>query len=382
MEMSIWNSSETPTNKATLKTYSRFEGFENSTSKVFKSLALGILMLMSLIGNSLVIASVVKNCNKRMRTVSNLLIVNTSLSYLLITVVNMPDLIYNINSTQDTQAFLIGGTIGSHLCRLKTFAPFLSVTLATQSFAILAVDRFIAVFYPLRRITHKTAYILISLTWLTSFAFGGVYLYGSVLLTLPKKGVVCAMNIKKAFHGLRGLVTFVWIEFSIFYIFPLVLASVLYTATIIRLWKPKIKRKIRGPFAIRFYDNTNKNAIKMLATVLILFAVAWLPLWIYTVICRGNLRNFLGHPICKSRLFVFLIYFMGYSHGALAPYIYPIFSQNFRAGFKNCFSCSKCCNSDDRRIDKSILEMKTLPSKTGRSERGLTNIAIDFLKNE
>lgn len=377
--MSFSNSTELQNNSSTptIKTYLNYEGDESSTWKLLKSVALGILTLMSLVGNSLVVGSVVRNCNKRMRTVSNLLIVNTSLSYLLITVVNMPEFIYNINSTKP---FLIAGEVGSHLCRLKNFAPFLSVSLATQSFAILAVDRFIAVFYPLRRITHKTAYVLIALTWVTSFAFGWVYLHGSGLITLPKVGIMCGINIRKSFNDLRGLVTYVWVEFSFFFVFPLVLSSGLYTATIIRLWRPKISRTTRGPFTVRFSDNTNKNAIKMLITVLILFSIAWLPLWVYTVICRGNFSNFLGHPLCKSRLFMFLIYFIGYSQGALAPYIYPIFSQNFRMGFKDCFSFLKRCKCDMETNNRaSVMEMRTIPTKNGMSDgRGLPNLSFNL----
>ncbi|XP_031559497.1 neuropeptide FF receptor 2-like [Actinia tenebrosa] len=378
--MSFLNSTEIQNNSSTpIKTYSSYEGDESLTWKLLKSVALGVLILMSLVGNSLVVGSVVRNCNKRMRTVSNLLIVNTSLSYLLITVVNMPELIYRINATKP---LLIAGEVGSHLCRLKNFAPFLSVSLATQSFAILAVDRFIAVFYPLRRINHKTAYVLIALTWVTSFAFGWVYIYGSALITFPKIGIVCAINIRKSFNSLRGLVTYVWVEFSFFYMVPLVLASGLYTSTIIRLWRPKINRKTRGPFAVRFSGNTNKNAIKMLITVLILFSIAWLPLWVYTVTCRGNFTNFLGHPICKSGLFIFLIYFIGYSQGALAPFIYPIFSQNFRMGFKDCLSFLKRCTNRHVNNGASVLEMRTLPTKTGHGKcdsRGVTNLSMDLM---
>lgn len=217
------------------------KGMETMSSKVAKSVGLGVLFAMSLIGNCLIIVCVIKNVNKRMRTVSNLLIVNTSIAYLLITIVNIPDLIYNINTPPTTSMF--EGPLGSHLCRLKSFAPFLSVTLSTQSFAILAVDRFIAVFYPLRRITHKVAYFLIILTWLNSFVFGGVYLYGSVTIPHPSTGaIVCVMHILKTFKGIEGLVAFVWTEFAVFYAFPLLIAGVLYTATIVRLKYNKLCR--------------------------------------------------------------------------------------------------------------------------------------------
>lgn len=361
-----------------------FEGVESKSSKVTKSLGLGVLFVVSVIGNALIIACVVKNVNKRMRTVSNLLIVNTSIAYLLITIVNIPDLIYNINTPPTTSIF--EGNLGPHLCRLKSFAPFLSVTLSTQSFAILAIDRFIAVFYPLRRITHKVAYVLIALTWINSFIFGGVYLYGSVTIRHPSTGMItCVMHVQKTFKGLPGLVIFVWTEFTVFYAFPLLIAGVLCVATIVRLWKSQISRgnNERGPMRMhtRYSDTTNKNAIKMLTTVLVLFALAWLPLWIYTVICRGNSKAFFKHPICRSRTFVFLIYFIGYSHGAVAPFIYPIFSQNFKAGFKNICCCAWLrwfWNANIVPINSIRNSLELKPFSSQRDNLAVTAVSINY----
>lgn len=371
----------TPT--SSIKLVGSLDGVESFTSKITKSLALGLLMLMSVSGNSLVITCVIRNVNKRMRTVSNLLIVNTSIAYLLIAVINVPELIFAINVSDNISIF--GGTLGLHVCRMKIFVPFLSVTLSTQSFGILAVDRFIAVFYPFRRISHKLAYIFIIVTWFNSFVFGGVYLYGSFTAVHPDTGnIVCFMQVDRTFHGIQGLVTFVWIEFAVFYVFPLFTAGVLYTATILRLWKPKILRTTARPghFVIRYSDTTNKNAIKMLVTVFVLFAVAWLPLWIYTAICRGNPKAFLKHPICRSRVFVFLKYFIGYFHGAIAPFVYPIFSQNFREGFKACLPClSFLWTQESVAINvahnTSPLELKSLSSNTKETSK-VTALSINW----
>lgn len=62
-------------------------------STVFKVLALVIVIILSLVGNFLTIGSIYQNVNKRMRTLSNYLIVNLSTADLLITICNMPRMI-------------------------------------------------------------------------------------------------------------------------------------------------------------------------------------------------------------------------------------------------------------------------------------------------
>lgn len=59
---------------------------EPLASTVFKVLALAIVIILSLVGNFLTISSVYQNMNRRMRTLSNYLIVNLSVADLLVTV--------------------------------------------------------------------------------------------------------------------------------------------------------------------------------------------------------------------------------------------------------------------------------------------------------
>ncbi|EDO43128.1 predicted protein [Nematostella vectensis] len=309
---------------------------ESFFARVAKTLALCVVLVVSLVGNILIIVSVSKNTNGRMRTVSNLLIANTSVAYLLITTVNIPGKIAEIN----TVGFPIGGTLGDLVCALRNSVPFLTVSSSTQSFVILAIDRFVAVYFPLRRISHQSAYILIGITWLTTLIFGGVYAYGSFVHETDDIRL-CMIHVSRTFGDLRGLVAYVWVEFTVFSIVPIVLAVSLYTATILKLWRRTTPGRYGLPTPTSYSEKANRSAVKMLTIVLVTFAVPRIPYWVFVIECRGTYEHFLGHSFCSSETFHYVDTFLGYSSCALVPYIYPFYSQNFRAGFKDILR-SRC----------------------------------------
>lgn len=99
-----------------------------------------------------------------MRTVSNYLIVNLSMADQLITVCNMPRAI---------SVVLVGyqwpmdGTLWLLVCKITSAVPHISVLVSTLCFAFIALDRFLAVFSPLRRpMPGKIMAGIIAFTWI------------------------------------------------------------------------------------------------------------------------------------------------------------------------------------------------------------------------
>ena len=113
---------------------------------------------------SMTIGSVYHNVNRRMRTVSNYLIVNLSMADLLITVCNMPRMISIVLVGFEWPT---GGTFGLLLCKINSSVPFLSLLVPTLTFAFIALDRFLTVFVPLRRpITRRVTAGIIAFSWI------------------------------------------------------------------------------------------------------------------------------------------------------------------------------------------------------------------------
>ena len=116
------------------------------------------IFLLSLFGNSLVIAVVCRNINKKMRTTMNLFVVNMAASDLLTTVLVIP---------VDIGTFAKGkwpihhnSTAGLVLCKTRTTVWYLSTGVSLLSLVAISVDRFWAVFFSNIQVTDnaKTYY--------------------------------------------------------------------------------------------------------------------------------------------------------------------------------------------------------------------------------
>ena len=142
---------------------------EGDFQKGIKITAFVFLMLLSVLGNALLIAVVYKNANQRMRTPSNYFIFNMACADVLLTVYAVPD---SIVDTAYSHQWLITGVAGELLCRLSQFIGQMSVLVSTASLLVTALDRFFLVFYPLKRIiTIRIARFLIGVIWIFAVGF-------------------------------------------------------------------------------------------------------------------------------------------------------------------------------------------------------------------
>lgn len=301
-----------------------------------------VLILLSLIGNSFVIATVVRNTNKRMRTVSNIFIVNLSIADILVTLVNMPG---KISQIYIGRIWLLGNSTGFViLCKIMNFLPFLAVFVSTQSFAVLALDRFVAVYLPVRKpITAKVAYLLVAFNWVFAMAFFYVYFHSASIWTHGSTSY-CYVNANVVFGSVENLKKFVWVEFTVVTILPLTISFVLYTATMIKLWK----RKIPGSNVTAnasYTDRVNRRVLKMLITVFLAFFFCWLPTWVWIITCVRIEKSSSLPELCSSKSFSVTRFLIAYSNSAITPYIYLIFSENYRKGFKDVLIAITCCSS-------------------------------------
>lgn len=345
---------------------------KNVSYQVLQTLSYSILIILSLIGNSLVIATVIRNTNKRMRSVSNILIVNLSIADLLITLVNMPSKIAQIFIGYE---WLVDGTFGLVLCKFMNLVPFLAVCVSTQSFSVLALDRFVAVYLPVKRpITTKVAYVLIALVWISSVGFYYVYCHSARILYYANH-TYCHIDAKVVFGSSRNFKVFVWVEFIVVILIPLIVAFVFYAATMARLWKRRIPG-VSTQTNVSYTERVNRKVLKMLVTVYLVFLFCWLPSWIWIITCV-RLKPTLGQPsFCSSSDFRIFRFIVAYSNSAITPFVYLMFSENYREGFREIIAKIVCCPSvrammlRNNRIRPSFSITYNLQDKTGVSITG------------
>ena len=328
---------------------------ENNSAieKGFKAMAYGVIVVFSIVGNSLIIAAFKLNINGKLRTVNNMFIVSMAAGDLLLTLGSTPERITRIFVNGQ---WIIEGHLGIFLCKTTNYLEKLCMNVSIIHLAMVAIDRFLAVFYPRRKIiTAKRARKIIIMAWLASAAYCVPLFYYANLL--EKNG--------NQFCKTRHF----FINWRIWYLFfltllvlTLLLVVALYAAITIRLWRGKAPR-MRISFRSRNSARLNRRILKMVAMIVFAFYCCFLPYWIGWVFC-----SYYSNDIICSEKYVFIVIFLLYANSAFNPAIYSFFNDNFRVGFRFIFNklCKCCCSRRRLYFQRETNEVFVI-GKNGRS---------------
>ena len=276
-----------------------------------------VIMCVSVVGNSLVVAVVYRNENKRMRTTTNYFIVNMSCSDLFRTVFNIPLTIARLNSEHNV---LLGETLGNILCKLSELLFFLSIFVSLLSLGVITVDRFLFVFYPYKTfITAKRARILIGTMWLIGIIFTAPL---AAKGTIHEYRHVKVCTIKTSTNPTQA---YIITCSTVFVVLPLATMVVLYSSVVVKLFQQKITGE-NSNVNREHLNKRNKKVLVMLVTIVILALVCWLPYWLAELDCILPSE----FASCKSVLYLQVLSF---ANCALNPCVYAIFNERFRDGF-------------------------------------------------
>ena len=151
--------------------------------KVGATVAYSLILVVSLVGNSLIVLIVYKT--PTLRKPINMLIANMAMSDLL-----YPIFLFPVRLTElHVGSWLIGSTLGQALCKIHAFLADISTLVSIQSLVLITVDRYAAVVVPLRSplISRKVCRCLIVATWILAVPFCWPYLITSILMNTKKK---------------------------------------------------------------------------------------------------------------------------------------------------------------------------------------------------
>lgn len=136
------------------------ESFSLQGKHIFYIILYSTISVAAVGGNSIVIYLIAKY--KRMRSVTNLFLLNCALGDLLMALLCIP-------FTSISNLLLDSWIFGLFMCHLITYAQAVSVFVSAYTLVAIAMDRYIAILYPLRpRMTRRHGLQLIALIWLVS----------------------------------------------------------------------------------------------------------------------------------------------------------------------------------------------------------------------
>ncbi|XP_074063824.1 thyrotropin-releasing hormone receptor [Macrotis lagotis] len=316
-----------------------------------------IICGLGIIGNIMVVLVVMRT--KHMRTPTNCYLVSLAVADLMVLVAaGLP------NITDSLYGSWVYGYVG---CLCITYLQYLGINASSCSITAFTIERYIAICHPIKAqflCTFSRAKKIIIFVW----AFTSIYcmlwffLLDLNMVTYKDATVVsCGYKVSRNYYSPIYLM-----DFGIFYVVPMILATVLYglIARILFLnpipsdpkdsqtWRNDptyLKKNLNAKTASRCFNSTissRKQVTKMLAVVVILFALLWMPYRTLVVV-----NSFLSSPF-QENWFLLFCRICIYLNSAINPVIYNLMSQKFRAAFRKLCNCKK--KASEKPVNYSV----------------------------
>ncbi|XP_078412425.1 thyrotropin-releasing hormone receptor-like [Cetorhinus maximus] len=294
-------------------------------------------------GNVMVVLVVLKT--KHMRTPTNCYLVSLAIADLIVLLAaGLP------NITESVAASWVYGYVG---CLFITYLQYLGINASSCSITAFTIERYIAICHPIKAqfiCTVSRAKKIIAFVW----AFTSVYCVMWFFLLDIKQiqhvngiQVVCDYKVSRNHY-----LPIYFLDFTIFYVIPLFVATVLYglIARILFLnpipstpqdtannsiHKGRTNASKMSCRRNKGAQSSRKQVTKMLAVVVILFALLWMPYRTLVVV-----NSFMNTPYLNTWFLLFCRMSI-YLNSAINPVIYNLMSQKFRAAFKKLCKCKQ-----------------------------------------
>ncbi|XP_033985132.1 neuropeptide Y receptor type 2 [Trematomus bernacchii] len=291
-------------------------------------LAYSIIIVFGVIGNSLVIYVVYMF--KNLQTVTNFFIVNLAVADLLVNMLCLPFTL--VNTLYGEWKF------GQVLCFMLPCAQGLAVHVSTITMNVIALDRHRSIVHHTEtKMSKDMCALVIAISWAVSALLASPLAifreYGTYDLSPDESIQVCTE--KWPGSSMNGSI-YTIAELLIQYGLPLAINCVAY----IRIWNKLtyVGRNIR--------HQRTKKTTKMLLTMVVVFAVSWLPFHAFQLAVDID-STVLYMKDFKLLFTVFHI--MAMCSTCVNPILYGWMNNNYRAAFFSVCKCVHPFNSRSRR---------------------------------
>ncbi|XP_014744415.1 PREDICTED: thyrotropin-releasing hormone receptor-like [Sturnus vulgaris] len=291
-------------------------------------------------GNAMVVLVVLRS--KHMVTPTNCYLVSLAVADLIVL------LAAGLPNISEVVASWVYGYAG---CLCITYLQYLGINISAWSIAAFTVERYIAICHAIKAqllCTVSRARRIIASLWLFTslYCLMWFFLVDTSQVTFSDGAqVICGYRVSRSLY-----MPIYFLDFAVFYVIPLGLATVLYGLIARILFVSplpgtpqhsslgsmhqgsSLRLSCRGS---RSALSSRKQVTKMLAVVVALFAVLWLPYRTLVVV-----NSFVDPPYLNTWFLLFCRLCI-YLNSAINPIIYNLMSQKFRAAFRKLYKCQE-----------------------------------------
>lgn len=320
------------------------------------TVSLSVISAVAFIGNTLVATTFIKT--QSLRTSTNYFIVNMAVSDLLGPFFSWP--LY-ASEGMLTTTVLINEPSATVACKMGMYFRIVSQVVSVLSLVLIAVDRFIAVVFPLKltMLNVKVRVFFLSLTWLIPILGGLPYLlFARIIKVAPQ--TFCRFMMDEG-----ALTIFNGAGFVLFYFIPLIMIIILYSVIKKALKRPRPGNLVKGQSVKR--RKQNQKIVKILVAIVSAFFVCWTPLCIYLLLKKMDPALFVKDTCLL--LVGFLFYVCPSLSAAINPVILFVFSTNYNQALKSLCSpilsiCKRGSKSRGREGTMATQEMNLVMTDT------------------
>ena len=327
--------------------------------------AYAVIFVIALLGNTLGLLVVLKK-SSRSTSVTNLFIANMAVADLLLTVTVMPFQVAYLYRSN----LWIGGTLGSITCKTVFYIIPISIAATVFTMMLISIDRFYAIFFPLREKIFRKPKILSAIIWIMSFVLMLPYPMLFQVQFDPKlNAYICLQvwpwedpndpNFKETY---RVLEIFHITVFVVLYALPLAITIVIYFLICRKLWLRKIPGNVTDNNRAAA-EKSKRKVVRLLVIIVVIFALCWFPTYVnhYFWYVRPDLQKNV-----PAEVYLFFIW-IAHANSAINPCLYILLNDKFRKELCIMISCCPCL-----RDYRASLSRFLSASKRDSSENSFT----------
>ena len=312
----------------------------HSTAERISFIFLYCVNLMgSFFGNIFIVIIVYKH--RDLRKTINYFIVNMAVSDLIFPLIVIPVNIFGLAT--ESWHWRVSGILGSIFCKLFHFSSALTLHVSTQSLVWMAIDRFVAVVFPIKLglISPKIRTTAIVSTWIFAALFNSPSLIIADVAVHDNKNAFCLNTGENP--DVWGAISFA--QLVLLFIAPSVVITVLYTAIAITLKRQNRALTDNAQNLQRHSEKKRRQAIRMAVIIVALFYICVIP---STVLLY--FAPYWSLSCASQRLFFSLASFAFSLSSILNPIICLSFVESYRRRLQNILC--PCTNMPDNMAVK------------------------------